>query len=122
MSNIHFILSTGSPWNAIYRTPEGQAVYKVESTPPTLTGRDIKLSKVVPSLVDKQVAPTEEVEHLRDLFVHLATVEFRTIRGSRIRMGDMDIATNGTNGYFKEDGRGFFGRSALCLAGVAPVS
>ena len=111
MSNIHFILLSGYPWNSIYRTPEGQAVYKVVSASSTLTGQDIKISKVVPSLVDNQV-PNKD-EHLKDLFVHLATVEFRTFRSSRIRVGDMDIATNGTNGFFKEDGRGFLGRSAL---------
>jgi len=114
MSNIHFILSSGNPWNAIYRTPEGEVVYKVKSTTPTLAGRDIKISRVVPSFVNNQVAPKgEEVKKLEDAFAHLATVEYRTIRSSRIRMGDLDVTTNGTNGYFKENGRGFFGRNRI---------
>jgi len=114
MSNIHFILSSGNPWNAIYRTPEGEVVYKVKSTTPTLTGRDIKISRVVPSFVNSQVMPKDEkIKNSEDTFAHLATVEYRTIRSSRIRIGDLDVATNGANGYFKEDGRGFLGRNRI---------
>jgi len=111
MSNIRFILSSANPWNALYRTPEGEVVYKVKPTTLTLAGRDFKISKLVPSFVNNKVAPKdEELKHLKDTFAHLATVEYRMIRSSRIRMGDLDVATNGTNGYFKDHGRGFFGR------------
>jgi hypothetical protein len=111
MSNIHLILSSRKPWDATYRTPEGQAIYKVEAAMPTLGARDIKISRVVPSFVDNQVTTKdEEAEFLRDSFAHLATVEYHTLRGSRIRMGELDVATNE---YFKKDGWSFFGRWAL---------
>jgi hypothetical protein len=114
MSNTHFILSSENSWSAIYRTPEGRAVYKVVSTIPTLAGRDVKISTVIPSFINNQVAPEDEdVKHLKDIFAHLATIEYRTIRSSRIRMGDLDVPANGTNGYFKEDGRGFLGRNRI---------
>jgi len=75
---------------------------------PTLGTRDIKILRVIPSLVDNQVPTTEEeTEDLRDSFAHLATIEYQTIRSSRIRMGDLDVATNE---YFKKDGWGTLGR------------
>jgi hypothetical protein len=73
----------------------------VEAAKPTLGTRDIKISKIIPSVVDDQAPTTEEAENMRDSFAHLATIEYQTIHGSRIRMGDLDVATNE---YFKKDG------------------
>jgi len=75
---------------------------------PTPGTRDIKTSRAVPSLVDNQ-APTTKggAEYLKDSFAHLATIEYQTIRSSRITMEDLDVATNE---YFKKDGWGFLGR------------
>ena len=76
-------------------------IYKVESAAPTLGAREIKISKIVPS-IDNQI-PTQdgEAENLKDSFAHLATVEYHKIRSSRIRMGDLDIATDD---YFSKEG------------------
>jgi hypothetical protein len=103
MSNILLTLSSKKPWDTTYRTPEGQVIYKVESATPILGARNIKISKIMPSLFENETT-TEgrgEAESLRDSFAHLATVEYHTIRTSRIRMGELDVATND---YFRKEG------------------
>ena len=102
MSNMNLTLSSKKPWNTTYRTPEGQVIYKVESATPILGARNIKISKIMPSLFDNETATEgREVENLRDSFAHLATVEYHAIRTSRIRMGDLDVATDD---YFRKEG------------------
>ena len=89
-------------------------IYKVESAAPTLGAREIKISKIVPS-IDNQI-PTQdgEAENLKDSFAHLATVEYHKIRSSRIRMGDLDVATDD---YFSKEGWSIknFGRLVVFL-------
>ena len=64
--------------------------------------RDIKISKIIPSFVDNGTTTKgREAENWKDSFAHLATVEYHTIRSSRIRMGNLDIATDD---YFKREG------------------
>jgi len=102
MSNIHLTSSSKKPWDTTYRTPEGQVIYKVESATPTLGARNIKISKIMPSLFDNGTTiEGREAENLRDSFAHLATVEYHTIRTSRIRIGNLDVATND---YFRREG------------------
>jgi len=102
MSNIHLTLSSTKPWDATYRTPEGQVIYKVESTTPLLEARTIKISKIMPAFLDNRMATeSREAEYLRDSFAHLATVEYHRILSSRIGMGDLDIATSD---YFRREG------------------
>lgn len=64
---------------------------------PALGARDIKILKVVPTEDDDE-------EQLRDSFANLATVEYRTIHSSRIRMGDLDVDTSE---YFRKVGDRF---------------
>ena len=112
MSDTRFILSSTEPWDTTYRTQEGQVIYKVEAAAPTLGARDIKISKIIPSL-DNQIQDGE-AENLRDSFAHLATVEYHKIRSSRIRMGDLDISTDD---YFSKEGWSLknFGRLVVFL-------
>jgi hypothetical protein len=113
MSNVHLILSTGKPWDAIYRTSEGQVIYKVESAMPSLGRRDIKITKVIPSFLNNQVTTNDdEQQQLKDTFGHLATVEFHTTQSSRIRMGDLDVATNV---YFQKERRSASAKLKLVL-------
>ena len=102
MSNIHLTLSSKKPWDTTYRTPGGQVIYKVESATPMPGARSIKISKIMPSLFDNETATEgREVDNLKDSFAHLATVEYHAIRTSRIRMGDLDVATDD---YFRKEG------------------
>ena len=102
MSNILLTLSSKKPWDTTYRTPEGQVVYKVESTTAILGARNIKILKVMPSFFDNEnMTKGREVENLRDSFAHLATVEYHTIHSSRIRIGGLDAANND---YFRREG------------------
>ena len=102
MSNIHLTLSSTEPWDTTYRTPEGQVIYKVEYTVPLLDARTIKISKILPSFLDNRITTKGgEAQDMRDSFAHLATVEYHTFRGSRIRMGSMDVATDD---YFRREG------------------
>ena len=113
MSNVHLILSTGKPWDAIYRTPEGQVIYKAESAMPSLWGWDIKITKVIPSFLNSQVTTNDdESQELKDTFGHLATIEFRTTQSSRIRIGDLDVATND---YFQRERRSALAKLKLVL-------
>ena len=120
MSSIHFTLSSRKPWNATYRTQDGQVIYKVESTMPKLGARNIKILKVVPSFADNRITRGEQdAEHLRDSFASLAAVDYRTFSSSRIRMGDLDVATGD---HFKKVGSAisrFVGRFVIFnLGGV----
>jgi len=102
MSNIHLTLSSYKPWDATYRTPEGQVIYKVESVTSILSARKIKILKIMPSLFDNGgTTEGREAENMRDSFAHLATVEYHTFRSSRIKMGNLDVATND---YFRNEG------------------
>ena len=74
-------------------------VYKVESATPILAARSIKISKIMPCVLDNRI--TREAQDLKDSFAHLATVEYHTFRDSRIRMGSLDISTND---YFRREG------------------
>ena len=103
MSNIHLTLSSKKPWDTTYQTPGGQVIYKVESATPMPGARSIKISKIMPSLFDNGTTiKGREAEDLRNSFAHLATIEYHTIRTSRIRMGELDVATND---YFRREGR-----------------
>ena len=79
------------------RTPEGQVIYEVKSATPILGARniDIKISKIMPSWFENETTTKgKETQNLRDSFSHMATVEYRTVYTCRIRMGDLDVATN----------------------------
>ena len=79
---------------------------------PTPGAREIKISKAIPSFVDDGDAGGDG-ELSKDSFGHLATIEYRMIIDSRIRMGDaMDVSTDE---YFKKEGLIFFGRLVLLL-------
>ena len=70
-------------------------IYKVESATPIPGARNIRISTIMPPLFENETTTKgREAENLRDSLVHLATVEYRTIRTFRIRMGDLDAATN----------------------------
>ncbi|KIM49873.1 hypothetical protein M413DRAFT_439002 [Hebeloma cylindrosporum] len=97
MSYNHLTLSSKKAWDSTYRTQEGQVIYKVESATPILGARTMKISKIIPSFSDR------EAQRSRDSFAHLATIEYHTIRSSRIRMGGLDVATND---YFRREGWG----------------
>jgi hypothetical protein len=79
MSNIHLTLSSKKPWDTTsYQTPEGQVIYEVESATPIPGARNIKISRMVPSLSFDNETTTKggEAENLRDSFAHLATVKY----------------------------------------------
>ncbi|KIM49872.1 hypothetical protein M413DRAFT_439000 [Hebeloma cylindrosporum] len=100
--SIHLTLSSKKPWDSIYRTQEGQVIYKVESVAPILGTRTMKISKTIPSFSDNRItAKGRQAQYLRDSFAHLATVEYHKIRSSRIRMGNLDVATDD---YFRREG------------------
>ena len=90
-------------------------IYKVEST---LGARDIKIVKVMPSFVDNSRMTEDNDEYLRDSFASLATIQYRIFGGSRIRMGDLDVATSD---YFKTVDRfKIVGRFVFNIGGVLP--
>jgi len=79
---------------------------------PTLGAREIKISKAIPSFVDDGDA-SGDGELSKDSFGHLATIEYRMVLDSRIRMGRaMDVSTDE---YFKKEGWIFFGRLVVIL-------
>ena len=76
-------------------------IYKAKSATPTLGGQRIKISKIMPSFqVNDQIPTQGREEHFRDSFAHLAIVEYRTFNSSRIRMGNLDVATSD---YFRKE-------------------
>ena len=123
--SIRLILSSRKPYNTTYHTEEGQVIYKVEAARPTLGSRTIKISKAIPTFVDDRVgvAPQDGKDELsKDSFGHLATIDYRMVQNSQIRMGStMDVSTGE---YFKKEGWNFLGRSVvLCEFGaVMPLS
>lgn len=100
---------SGRPWDAVYRTPEGQAVYKTELAMPEK--RDIRISKVIPTIVDSRLlaVPTNSgnKEIPKESFGHVARIECRMRHAVRIRMGDLDVATGE---YLRADKSGFWAR------------
>ena len=77
-------------------------IYKVESATSILSVRNIKISKIIPSLFDSGTTTEgREAENTRDSFAHLATVEYHTFHSSRIKMGNLDVATKD---YFRSEG------------------
>ncbi|KIM49874.1 hypothetical protein M413DRAFT_118065 [Hebeloma cylindrosporum] len=90
-----FLSMSGRPWDTVYRTADGQAVYKAEFAMPEK--RDIKIARIIPTIVDGQGS--------KDTFGHVARVECHMRRAVRIRMGDLDVATSE---YLKPDKSGFW--------------
>ena len=108
MSNTRLILSSRKPYNTTCHTEGGQAIYKVEAARPTLGARNIKIFKAVPPFIDDG-----DGELSKDSFGHLATIEYRMVQNSQIRMGStMDVRTDE---YFKKEGWNFLGRLVVLL-------
>ena len=98
---------SGRPWDATYRTAEGQVVYKSKLAMPEK--RDIKISRIIPSIVDSRPlagVPTNS-SGKENSFGHLARIECHMRRAVRIRMGDLNVATSE---YLKPDKSGFWAR------------
>jgi len=96
---------SGRPWDAVYRTAEGQVVYKAELTMPEKT--DIMISKVIPTIVDTRLLAGVPTGSKGNSFGHVATIECQMRRAVRIRMGDLDVPTDE---YLKADKSGFWAR------------
>ncbi|KIM49884.1 hypothetical protein M413DRAFT_439018 [Hebeloma cylindrosporum] len=110
MANTRLIISSRKPYNATYHTEEGEMIYKVEAASVTPGARTIKISKAIPSLIDDSVAGSEG-KLSRSSFGHLATIEYRMVQDSWIRMGGtMDISTGE---YFRKEGWTLLGRNRI---------
>ncbi|KIM49875.1 hypothetical protein M413DRAFT_439006 [Hebeloma cylindrosporum] len=106
---------SGRPWDSIYRTAEGQAVYKAELAMPEK--RDIKIARVIPPIVDAEHAtgvPTNsgDRQNSKDTYGHVARIECRMRRAVRIRMRDLDVAADE---YLKPDKSGFWASLSNCV-------
>ena len=81
---------------------------------------DIKILKVVPSFVDDRITTEDNEEYLRDSFASLATVQYRLFGSSRIRMGDLDVATSD---YFRKVDRfKIVGRFVTCFSTLEAIA
>jgi hypothetical protein len=89
---------SGRPWDAVYRTAEGQVVYKAELAMPEK--RDIRISRPLGGV------PTNS-SGKENSYGYVATIECHMRRAVRIRMGDLDVATSD---YLKPDKSGFWAR------------
>ena len=84
-------------------------IYKLESATPILGPQNIKILKIMTSFFDSGITTTtkdREAKNSKNSFAQLVTVEYHTIRSSRIRMGNLDVSTND---YFKRKGSVFTG-------------
>ena len=87
---------------------------------PALGALDIKILKVVPSFVDDRITTEDNEEDLRDSFASLATVQYRLFGSSRIRMGDLDVATSD---YFRKVDRfKIVGRFVTCFSTLEAIA
>lgn len=96
---MHLYLSSSSPLNAAFATEDGRAIYKVRS-PFKLIGSTATISRLVPNLASSKNSARQD-------YVNVASIEFRSIRSSTIRVGGEKFKTKH---YFRKDGWGSYGR------------
>ena len=88
-------LSNNSPRNAILRTPEGQAIYRIV-TPKHLGARTTEITKIVPNSKD---------DDMQDRFAPLVQIDWPVFGKPVLRFQGQDIPSQE---YLKSDG--FLGR------------
>ena len=82
-ANMRLYLSTRKPWNSVYTTEDGKAIYKT-TTPWKICERKTSIERIVPS---------KEIGNMRDEFAHLAEVDYGVFSSSHIRYGGQDLVT-----------------------------
>lgn len=82
-ANMRLYLSTRKPWDSVYTTEDGQAIYKT-TTPWKICERKTSIERIVPS---------QEIENMRDEFAHLAEVDYGVFSSSHIRYAGQDLVT-----------------------------
>ncbi len=103
---MQLVLSTSKPWNSNYCNEDGQVLYKAESPGLGIGGRIIKISRVLPPIIDKD-AETAGVTELRDAYEHVAEIDYRVFRTSRITYR---FINQSVSDFFRTDGYSFYGR------------
>ena len=105
MSSYTLYLSTNKPWQSVYTTKEGQAIYKTETeglaVALRLGTRTIKVSKIISS--PESFTSNQEVDNMQDNFAHLAKVEYHNLRKSTITYKGDETAVSD---FFKKKGLG----------------
>ncbi|KAH6907038.1 hypothetical protein BKA70DRAFT_1286083 [Coprinopsis sp. MPI-PUGE-AT-0042] len=96
-----YMLSTTEPWNAIYRTPDGQAAYRAE-TP-------YKLLKARRTFIDK-FEVVDDGYYVEEVVTKLAEIEYHTFKSSKITIGDK---TKRTDDIFHKKRWGWYGRDRV---------
>lgn len=82
-ANMRLYLSTRKPWDSVYTTEDGQAIYKT-TTPWKICERKTSIERIVPN---------QEIENMRDEFAHLAEVDYGVFSSSHIRYAGQDLVT-----------------------------
>ncbi|KAF9528282.1 hypothetical protein CPB83DRAFT_894545 [Crepidotus variabilis] len=85
-------LSKDTPWNANYCTEDGQVIYKVESTTPSIGARHTKIFRIVAPKLDPTVETVDDTA-FRDSFETVGEVNHHVIRTSRIKYNGKDEST-----------------------------
>jgi len=102
---MQLILSTNKPWNTNYCNEDGQVLYKADSRL-GLTGRTVKISRVLPPVIHEDAEAINDAE-LRDVYEHLAELDFRVFKSSRIKY---QLVDQSVSEFFRKGGFSFWGR------------
>jgi len=103
---MQLILSTNTPWHTNYCNEDGQVLYKADSPGLGLTGRTVKISRVLPPVIHEDTEAVNDAE-LRDVYEHLAELDFRVFKSSRIKYQLIDQSVSE---FFRKGGFSFWGR------------
>ncbi|GLB42116.1 hypothetical protein LshimejAT787_1101310 [Lyophyllum shimeji] len=98
-------LSNTSPFNSTFHTADGQAIYKVRTSSKTF-GRTTTIYRILQN--DAVFDCT-----MRDIFGHLAQIEWKSLRSSRIRFRGRELRTRSV---FKKKGWGWRGSDRVFIA------
>ncbi|KAF8068830.1 hypothetical protein FPV67DRAFT_1414503 [Lyophyllum atratum] len=98
-------LSGASPFNSTFHSPDGQAIYKVQTSSKTF-GRTTTICRILQN--DALFNTT-----MRDTFGHLAQIEWKTLRSSVLRFHGREMRTRS---FFKKEGWGWRGSDRVFVA------
>ncbi|RDB30110.1 hypothetical protein Hypma_013945 [Hypsizygus marmoreus] len=110
-SDMHLYLSSASPMNTVFRNEVGQALYRVR-TPSRVFGRTTTISRIVPNNTSTRAEKCGRFE-MHDVFGHLAQIEWKSFRSSRLRFQDREMKTRA---FFRKQGFGCRGRNRVFVA------
>ncbi|KAG2021255.1 hypothetical protein CC2G_006509 [Coprinopsis cinerea AmutBmut pab1-1] len=95
-----YILSHIIPWNASYSTPDGQVIYRIQTSSDIWRPRKAVIEKAISN---KEFGEEEQLTRLGE-------IEFHVLRSSKITLGDVCRAAGD---IFRKRGLGCYGRDRI---------